>query len=209
MKCRKSQIARYFKLFKNTHATWNNFLENQIFTLEFLASLIVEIIGGFLFLIVLLFLLRPKVTISPQIAKHTDNFDLSRRTCWVFKVVNKSYFSAFDVQVELMEQIIYAAHPSGNNVRVFPIELKLDKVTHVAPFRPSRLGFYKDYSDYAMRFRTYEDLDAILSNPTKSLQLKVTLKHGLTGLGKIVTKQYIGVAIRSGQFVIGSKFDIL
>ncbi len=185
------------------------FLENQVFTAPFLASLIVEIIGGLLFLFILLFLLRPKVAIGSQIAKHTDSFDPNRRMCWVFKVVNESYFSAFDVQVELMEQITYAAHPSGNNVRVFPIALKLDRVTHVAPYRPSWIGMYKNYSDYAMRFRTYVDLDAVLIDPTKSLQLKVTLRHGLTGLAKIQTQQFIGVAIKNGQFVLGNKFDIL
>ena len=185
----------------------DDFFGNYIFTLEFLANLIVEIIGGLLFLFIILILLRPRVEISPEIAKHNDPFDANKRMCWVFKIVNKSFFSAFDVQVELMEKITYPAHPYGQNVRMFPLTLKVNSIPHVAPFRPS--WFKKDYSDYALRFRTYDDLDVVLNDPTKSLQLKVTLKHGLTGLGKVYSKQYVGPAIKSGQFVIGSKFEVV
>jgi len=184
----------------------NDFFEKNIFTLSFLANLIVEIVGGLLFLFIILVLLRPRIRISPEIAKNTDQFDPNGRMCWVFKIVNMSLFSAFDVQVELMEKITYPAHPQGNNVRMFPLTLKINHIPHVSPFRPRWMK--KDYSDYALRFRTYDDLDTILNDQMKSVQIKVTLKHGLTGLGKVFSHQYVRSAIKLGHFSIGNDFKI-
>ena len=53
-------------------------------------------------------------------------------------------------------------------------------------------------------------LIAIVEEERNSLQLQVTLKHGLTGLSKVFSMEYVTCNdIQTGQFKFGNNFNIV
>ena len=71
-------------------------------------------------------------------------------------------------------------------------------------------GLKKNYADYAMLFRTYEDLPTILNNERNAIKIQITLKHGLTGLSKVYHVEYVNCSdIKKGHFAFGNNFAIV
>lgn len=178
------------------HTTWQ----------DFLISIAASIIASTIFIFMLLFLMRPKIKIAPYICKRRDKFDDVEETYFGFKIVNLSWFSAYDVTVELSSLVSYPMK-NGMNFRYTPLKLKTSKSNFLAPYRPSLIK--KNYADYALIFRTYEDLESILSHNLKSIQLEVTLKHGVTGLSRIHVMNFADCSeIKVGNFEYGNNFNI-
>jgi hypothetical protein len=76
------------------------------------------------------------------------------------------------------------------------------------PYRPTWLK--KNYGKNAIQLRTYDNVFDIINVPLKSVQIQITLKHGLTGLTKVFKKDYsVPGKIREGSFVFGNSFDIV
>ena len=174
--------------------------------LDFLLSIGASLIASIVFIFLLLILLRPNVKISPIICKHKDTFDNSERYCYLFKIVNLSWFSAYDISVELSSLVPYPVK-EGLNFRFFPLSLKIDKLNFIAPYRAS--WFKKNYGEYAMLFRTFDDLSEILNDERKSIKIQVTLRHGLTGLSKVYYMDFVNCSdIKEGHFIFGKKFNV-
>jgi len=170
-------------------------------------SILESLIASIIFIFLLLIYLRPRLKISTKIGSEKDTIDNSNELYYLFKVVNMSWYSAYDIYVELNLLIPYNVK-EGINYRSISLPLKRDKLNFIAPFRPK--WYKKDYGQHAMIFRTKEDLSKILEKNSNILRLQVTLKHGLSGLSKVYHKSYIGTSdIIKGHFEFGNSFKII
>ena len=103
------------------------------------------------------------------------------------KVINWSLFSAYDVTVELLEVDRTPTVKNQMNSRFRDIRLVSDRFSHIPGYRPS---WMRKNAPYAVRFRTNQNIEKILTNEHSTIMVRVTLRHGLTGLVKVATKEY-------------------
>lgn len=162
--------------------------------------------ASFIFLFLVLLLFKPKIRISPFVCK--GKFIEDDPTNYYFiKLINISIFSAYDVKMELLQVDRY---PTGNgqmNCRFTNLSLVLDNISHFSGYRPS---WWRRDAPYAIRVRTKANLEAILTNDYKSVMIKVSLRHGLTGLVKVYSKEYTDInQIKNVKFGYGLKFGDL
>ena len=181
----------------NSTITWANFFFNAGCSL----------IASIFFLFVVLILFKPKLKICPFICKSKLEFDGDEEFC-LFKIVNRSFFSAYDVKAELSLLRKYPVPPSGMmNVRYVPLEMALSKISHIPPFRPR---WWRKSADHAIRLRTIENLTEYLEDNHCSIELRISLRHGLTGLSRVVRYEYSHISeLKIGNFTYGSKFAVL
>lgn len=178
---------------------------NSISLTAFLFNIICGVVASFIFIFSILIFLRPRIKLSPIIAKSIDHFE-NDLVCYTFKMVNLSWFSAYGVEIELNE-LISIPNDGGQNIRYTKLPVKTSNISHLPPFRPKWLN--PAYGRYALQIRVYTDIGAIVSIPLKSVQIEVTLRHGLTGLTKVFNQDYSVIGkIKEGQFVFGNCFDI-
>jgi hypothetical protein len=185
-----------------------DFCQEQIFKYSFLSSLVSNFLTSFAFIFLLLWLFRPNIKISPVVAHHIDQLDPNNRPCWVFKIFNRSHFSAFDIKIEILQSIPIPTTTGHYNYRQMPIQLVKSEFYHVAPYKYKWQD--KNNTEYALQFRTYEDLQSILNaNGSSTIHLRVICRHSLTGLGKVWNVKYTNADIKSGKFKPGNDFGIV
>ncbi len=167
--------------------------------------------ASFSFLYFILYRMRPKIVISPHISKRPNPFDEGTPFMYVFKIVNKSFHPAFDASIELYELHHYPAEDGKEddklNVRYIPLRLKKSHFARI----PSKKGYKKSsvYAEHCILFRSLENLELILREESKSVQLQITLRHGLTGLSRCFTKNYVGISkIKDKPFPFGDNVEI-
>lgn len=112
---------------------------------DFLLHILIGLIHSTIFIYVLLFWLRPNIKISPIIAK-TKDIEGSESIFYIFKVVNLSWFSAFDIETNLYSVKLYPTK-NGTNHRLTPIDMSRRTLTSVKCYRPKYIS--KGYGDYA------------------------------------------------------------
>ena len=173
---------------------------------EFWSSVVSGIVASFIFLFLVLIFFKPKILISPHICKGRLN-DTDPSDYYFIKVVNISFFSAYDLKFELLQTDKYIAENGQMHTRNTPLMLVADKASHIPGYLPSRL---RKNAPYAVRIRTTENLIELLRNDYKSIKIKVSLRHGLTGLSKVKTKEYTDTSqVKNGRFKYGLKFGVL
>ncbi len=159
----------------------------------------------FLFLVLLLF--KPKLKICPFICKCKLEFDGDQEYC-LFKIVNSSLFSAYDIKAELSLLRKYPVPPSGMmNIRFTALSIVSNQISHIPPYRPS---WWRKSADHAIRIRTVENLEQYLEDPYCSIELRISVRHGLTGLSKVIRYEYSHISqLKFGNFTYGTKFAVL
>jgi hypothetical protein len=183
------------------------FLDESIWTWShFLFGITYAFTTSVIFLFVVLVFFRPKIEISPFICKQVNNLDKETDYFYVFKIINKSYFSAFDVQLECFKTSLYRGTSGGINVRFKNIELKINSFKHIPPFQKNKEG---RTSPHCMLFRTNEKLSDLLINQDVGLRIQVTLRHGLSGLATFYVKDFTPSSIKEGEFAFGNKVEVL
>lgn len=172
---------------------------------EALFNITCSFIASLLFLFFILFFLKPRIKISPVISKCTPEFETDE--FFVFKIVNRSYFSAYDLSTELYLVQTYSSPPAGkSNNRFTNLGFKLGDISHL-PNRPIWKG---NSARHAIRFKTKEDIYEILKDPSKTIEIRIKLKHGLSGLSKVYGYQYCDISeIKIGKFAHGRSFAIV
>lgn len=171
-----------------------------IFWLSALSSLT----ASFVFLFIILIFLRPKIKISKNIVVEIEKDE----NCYRIKFYNKSIFSAYDVDVSLISLEDRPAEPKGRHVYYEDLKLGKSRFSVISRWVP--MVFTKTYAHNCTQIKTYENIDEILKHPHKTLQLKITLRHGLTGLSKTFIKNYQTEAIlEKGKFEFGNTFNII
>ncbi|UUC44281.1 hypothetical protein [Flavobacterium cerinum] len=170
-------------------------------------NIICSVIASLIFLFIILFFLKPSINICPFICKGKVEFD-NDTIYHSFKIVNQSWFSAFDIKLELYELRKYPIPPNGAmNTRYTSIALILNTISKIPPYRP--VCMRKEVIQ-AIRIRTSIDIEELLKDPNVSVQLEVSLRHGLTGLTKVFKVDYCDISeVKKGKFTYGTKFDYI
>lgn len=109
---------------------WGTFWGQSI--IEFVGG----IIGSFIFLLLVLWLLKPKISIAPFLCNVVNN----EGAFYVFKMVNLSFFAAHEIKLEL--HTIHKIPMGGKgliNNRYNQLDLTNSQISHV----PGRLTFWR------------------------------------------------------------------
>jgi hypothetical protein len=175
-------------------------------TNQIIVNILCSIVGSFIFLFLVLILFKPKILISPFVTK--GKFSKSDPNEYYFiKIINISLFSAYDVKVELLQIDYYPAGTNQMNTRHISLTLVEGSIRKIPGYRPSWL---RKNAPYAVKVRTTENLEQILSQDSQAVAVKVSLRHGLTGLVKVGSKEYYDVSqVKVGKFAYGLKFGPL
>jgi hypothetical protein len=170
---------------------------------HFLFGLTYAIVASLIFLFIVLLLFKPKIKIAPFLCKLAGP---GEPEYYSFKFVNRSFFSAHDVKIELHKiRKIPMGGGKYNNERE-KLKLVNGQVSHI----PGRASFWnrKDTDPHCLTVRSIENISEILSDQYNGISLQVSLKHGLTGLSKVFDQEYgSGTTIVNGRFIPGPKFD--
>lgn len=156
-------------------------------------------------LIFLLFLsrIRPKIIISDQIAKQTS---IKGSISYRIRVMNKTHRSIMDIKAQL-HRVTLILVPGGTIPKVRKIPLKTSEIMELPKFDPR-----DKEANYAYRFVTYENIEEIWGDDTKSyLRFKIYAKDSLSGFGKVFTKNYHTKrdSIKAGIFEVGNILKII
>jgi hypothetical protein len=172
---------------------------------QFTIELTGGILGSFTFLFVVLIFLKPKVKIADFLCKIIPS---QGEPYYIFKLVNRSFFDAHDLTIELHS---IRRIPMGNGY----INNEYSKLTllngHISQV-PARPFFWRNNkaNPHCIIVHSTENLNKILSNELHGIMLRVSLKHGLTGLSNVFEQEYANeTEIKSGKFKPGSKFGVV
>jgi hypothetical protein len=171
---------------------------------HFFFGLTYAIVASLIFLFVLLFLFRPYLKIGDKIASHIDE---TGKACFRFKFYNRSFFSGHDAVIDLRMLEDMPANPTGKDVLVTKVELTTRNFPYIPRYIPGY--FVKNYAYHCIQVKTYADVRNILSDRKNSLQLRIILKHGLTGLSKNYIRDFnTPKCIVNGEWVFGNSLEI-
>jgi hypothetical protein len=186
-------------------STWSSSSHWGTFWGQLEIELIGGIISGLVFLFIILFFFKPTIRICKFLCKVQPN---GQSHYYSFKFVNISFFSAHDIKVELhMVRKIPMGGGTFNNTYK-QLTLVNSDISHI----PSRTSFWNKqlHNPHCVIVRSVEDLNNILSDDLNAINLKVSLKHGLTGLAKVFEQEYANEEdIKVGKFKPGTKFGVI
>jgi hypothetical protein len=174
--------------------------------IDIFISIVIGIISSFVSAFIWLYFfgtLRPKIDISPEIAKDINASDGS--PAYIIKIINHSRRPAMNIRAKL-SLIKPFIVPQGQVKLSKPIPLKSDEIFSLKQFSNNDRD-----ADYAFRFVTFENLEDLWSNDeTHFLVFRVFALDSLSGLGKLFEKKYTmrRNTIKKGSFVFGNSFEI-
>ena len=158
-------------------------------------------ISSVLFL-VFIYILRPRIKISPQISKSTK----AGKTVYQIKIVNKSFFKVIDIHFELT-LMHPMGEPKGRGLKMKRIQLKADKLWYIS----ARDTFIRksEYAPFAVRVIILEDLEQVWNQEEDFLDFKIIAKHGFSGFNKVIRERFNhNSCIIDGEFENGTSMVI-
>ena len=181
-------------------------------------AILIGVLSSFtasLLFIIILFRVRPNISVSPYIAKDKD--PNTNEVVFVFKVKNNSpFFKIYDLKCSVG---IFETIPSHNGEdtkrtddRVMLINdnywvLANFNIRHISQWfnREKKL---KSRTDYAAQFGTKFDLEKVIAD-RKVVRVEVFGKHPLSGFSKVKFEEYKHSSeIKVGSFYSGNSFVI-
>lgn len=178
------------------------FLIETYLYVDLVVAVVGALSGSYIFLLIAF---KPKIRICKEIAFYGL---INDKPCYVFKVVNKSLFSAFDVTIELDRITKHETH-GGTNVEKKRLEIRGSRQSSIPRYRPD-WWWRSSNAEYAMLFQTYDDLNDMLNNDQNRLRIQVTSRHGLTGLSNVRKKEYaLKESVIEGKYKYGRSIDII
>lgn len=173
---------------------------------QFWLSVLTSFVASFIFLFVVLILFKPKLIISKHICRgKLANADPA--VYYFIKIINWSLFGAYDVKVELLQNEKYTSERGQMNSRNTSLSLVVSEISHIPGYLPS---WVRKNAPYAIRVRSTDNLESILDDDHKSVLIKISAKHGLTGLVKVKTREYTDSSqLKIGRFKYGLNFGVL
>ena len=148
---------------------------------EFIVAIVAGIVVSFSFLLILLKFMRPKFKISKYICANDNEY--------LFKIINNSIYHAFDVQIELFEMEPYAHTRGSVNVNIRPISLETKNITSIPRFH-KKTRSDDPYNLFALLILTKQDLKTFMAKKGSYIEMRVTVRHGLTGLASTIVQQF-------------------
>ena len=178
----------------------------DLLTSEFAMRVYSSFISSFIFIFFLLLVMRPSIKISPYIRKSDHDYEPDEPLFFMFKVVNHTRFPIFNVDLSMSKLIPLPAENGKTNYQLIALELKSTNIKNISrcPIIGEGIGYH------AVLFRTYENLENILSSRDTKISFEITAKHGLTGLSRSIRKEFVHKScIKSGEFQFGKNLDIV
>jgi len=163
----------------------------------------ISVLSSFIFIFLLLYLMRPKIKISPYICY--TKMKPENHYYYVFKIVNRSLFYTYDINISLVKKVPYMVNKGKKiNNRIVEIETSSNYKNHL-PKSKRKIG----YGDHAYLIRTKYDIKKDILNKDITVKLSISSKHGLTNLTRVVTQDFLSsdVIIKDKEFKFGSCLD--
>ncbi|MEX2574899.1 MAG: hypothetical protein WD317_11405 [Balneolaceae bacterium] len=165
-----------------------------------LVAVLTSVIGSIAFF-VLLWMLKPNIGISNQIAHYNGSDD---QDIYLFKIINKSwFFCLYNIEVSL-SLVRKETVEGGINSRFDPLLIKKNRITQIPNLRSNG-----DDAFFAQILTSKERLSLLLSSNDRYLELQIMARHALSGFSKVFTKRYhTPSCVVRGKFVHGNDFSI-
>lgn len=174
----------------------------DFFQNNFIVTIITGVISSFLFIYLLLWILRPKFIIADKICYKKDK---AGNRFFFFKIVNKSIFSLYNVEIKLHERVPYIVDSARVNHQMNLITLSTEKIYCIPRFRSE-----KGYGEHAILIRTFDDISENINQKNLDYQLTVSGKHGLSNITRVIFKRFSNKkCLHDGEFKFGSKTDVI
>jgi hypothetical protein len=146
--------------------------------------------------------IRPKISISPKIAKSLDK---DGNAAYKIKILNKGARPIVNIKARLSisEPTIV---PGGRILASKTVHLRREEIMSIEGFDARD----KD-ANYAFRFTTLDNLETQWSDDSNTYVIfSIYAVHSLSGLGKLFTQRYAikRDSIVNGDFVFGNSFEI-
>ena len=173
---------------------------------------ITELSGGIMLSIMgllLIWFLRPKVKISPEIAIINDN----EKKIYKIKIINKSYiFQLVDIKFELT-MLKPKSSPNGMNIAIKKVDLVSDHLWFLSR-RQGMLNkiFANDtYATYAIviTVKDFNILEEWKKEESSFFDLKVIAKNNFSGITSIIHQKFNHItSIKQGEYCHGNSLEI-
>lgn len=137
---------------------------------------------SFIFIYLLLRIFSPRVVISEFISK---NQDTQGNTRFIFKIINKSRFNAYNVKFFLARRVPYIVDGKSVNHQLIELPLTKNEVFSVPSFKRD-----KSKGDYAVLIGTTVDISQDIGVDHLEYELMVSVTHGLSNLTKVYKMKY-------------------
>ena len=150
--------------------------------------------------------MRPRVGIADEISVRKTR----GKEYYTFKVINRSFFSGFDMKIEANFCKRTTANKKGKHKHVTRDKLELTTPTWVHIPAWKWVDENTEEAPHCITVRCLrEDLKKLISENQDYIEFQVTLKHGFSNLTKTFIKQYHGeFCFKNGKFDFGNTFEI-
>ncbi len=147
-----------------------------------------------------LYQLRPSIDFSPCIADQSAAIGVTE---YAFKIVNRSKWSAVDLDIEV-SLVTPIAIAGGTALKNTPIVLRKNHLFELQ-------GYDKKDKDgrYALRFVTTDDLNNICKTESDYYVASVKARHAFSGFTKVFSQQFIKSNIKKGKHAFGLDVAVL
>lgn len=188
-----------------------------LLNMEFWTNVYIEFFGGLItsaLFLVMLSLLRPRVKISPHIAK----FDDRGTTRYLIKFYNRSpWTKIFDVKMELHLCKPIGA-PGGQNLKMTSLNLRDNEIWYLSSWenttfkkkwkRKLRLAYASYAKIVSIEHEGFEE--QWKKDNSMYLSFKVSARHGFSGVHKVFKEEYNDpdTVVKDGKFRLGNTFKI-
>lgn len=171
--------------------------------MDLIANILVGVLSGVLSSALFFFLLRrlrPKIEISPVIAKSFQG----GYTYYDFKIINWSKRSAINIQAHLV--LATQTNVEGGPIyKTLGIDLTKDNFFELGAFSADDQNAY-----YALRFTTVQDIDGIWTDDASHLRLRIMATDAESGFSRAFMHDFRVKrnAIKAGQHDFGRSLAV-
>lgn len=165
--------------------------------LDILVNFTTGVLSSFIFVLVILRILKPKIKISNKICFKNDE---NGNNFYFFKVVNNSIYDAYSIEFELHKKTPYIVDKTKVNHNIDKIELSTSSIYSIPRSKKN-----KSYGEHAILVRTFEDLSKEIDTENLEYVLFVSAKHGLSNLTSVTTMSFENSKVfHNGNFKFGT-----
>ena len=167
---------------------------------NFLIGAAGSLTASIVFLIFLFYYLRPKVCISPHIAKRIN--ERGWLPAYTFKIINETPYPVVDIRIEI---ILYTPRNISN--------WQINDATILARHERFELDSPKKLSEPFGNetYYTYEGLEEKWNDDRQHVVFRVMVRHSLTQFSRVFSHSYYrkGACIKLGQFANVPSLDVV
>ena len=171
--------------------------------IDYIVAILIGVLSSIVASIIfILFLrrLRPKIIISPEIAKWKT---IKGERIYQIKVINETGRSIINIKAQLF-LVTHRERPGGRTPATEKIPLYKSEVMELSKFD------LKDTEDnHAFRFDTETDIEKLWNNEESFFRFKIYGTDSFSGFGKVFVQDYLKKeSIVKGDFHAGNSLEI-